>query len=191
MPNAASLRVIKRCESVSCHLSPYLKSRQRKQFLRYTLGSALLGAPYSGHFCSAANESGTRNQEGLRNTNQRLKVVLDIDECLVHSIFEEDNEYRQQEDRPDLAGHQPKTVEQFKLVMQDGATCMVNKRLAANVCFGRFLLRHLLVTQLVTVGQGWHTFWRRFVKTTMSMPSLLEWNFTHRHFSTSLTPRVC
>ena len=55
--------------------------------------------------------------------------MLDIDECLVHSIFDEDNEYRQQEDRPDLAGDEkPKTVEQFKLVMHDGATCMVNKR---------------------------------------------------------------
>ena len=136
MPNvASSARLLKRFEHISSHISPLLKNGQTKQFLRYTLGSALLGAPPCSHFCSSADKTGQgvnyvidkNNTAG--GVNGRLKVVLDIDECLVHSIFDEDNEYRQQEDRPDLAGDEkPKTVEQFKLVMHDGATCMVNKR---------------------------------------------------------------
>ena len=127
--------VVKRFEHISGHLSPFLRARQQnKHFLRYTLGASLLGAPPCTHFCASADkpgQSGVEHNPCAADTHRKLKVVLDIDECLVHSIFDGDNEYRQQEDRPDLAGQdKPKTVEQFQLVMHDGATCMVNKRYA-------------------------------------------------------------
>lgn len=57
----------------------------------------------------------------------RLKVVLDIDECLVHSVFPDDNEYRQKEFRPQLHGSKSR-CESFEMQMADGQSCIVNKR---------------------------------------------------------------
>eukprot|EP01043_Picozoa_sp_COSAG02_P013799 COSAG02_NODE_558_length_20348_cov_6.479431_11_plen_291_part_00 len=58
---------------------------------------------------------------------KRLVVVLDMDECLIHSTNFSDNAsgYRQSEDRPDAV---KQAVETFMLEMGDGVTCTVHKR---------------------------------------------------------------
>jgi hypothetical protein len=58
---------------------------------------------------------------------KKLTVVLDMDECLIHSTDFSDNAggYRQSEERPDAV---KQTVETFVLEMADGVTCMVHKR---------------------------------------------------------------
>eukprot|EP00656_Telonema_subtile_P051936 TRINITY_DN7102_c0_g1_i4.p1 TRINITY_DN7102_c0_g1~~TRINITY_DN7102_c0_g1_i4.p1 ORF type:complete len:191 (-),score=13.18 TRINITY_DN7102_c0_g1_i4:456-1028(-) len=65
-----------------------------------------------------------------RPTGERLIVVLDMDECLIHSTdfsMEPEDGFRQTENRPDQVREAP-TADQFKLVMADGASCMVLKR---------------------------------------------------------------
>ena len=61
----------------------------------------------------------------------RLKVVLDMDECLIHStaFSDRDGDHRQTEtSRPnDLSGAE-QVVETFTLVMADGVSCTVLKR---------------------------------------------------------------
>lgn len=59
--------------------------------------------------------------------HKRLTVVLDMDECLIHSTdFSDDaSGYRQSEARPDDV---KRAVETFVLEMGDGVTCTVHKR---------------------------------------------------------------
>ncbi|GAB5368724.1 hypothetical protein AAMO2058_001344400 [Amorphochlora amoebiformis] len=80
-------------------------------------------------YCSPSQSIG--GERGRRNIPP-LKVVLDIDECLVHTRFEDEDEQnllRQQEYRPDI-GESPggRGVEQMSLTMADGARAIVNKR---------------------------------------------------------------
>jgi len=75
---------------------------------------------------ASAAFSGTSGMQAKQAT-PRLTVVLDMDECLIHSVFEEDHGYRQHEERPDgkaAAGQ----CEKFPLTMLDGGKCVVNKR---------------------------------------------------------------
>jgi len=53
-----------------------------------------------------------------------LTVVLDIDECLVHTTFEDDYNFRQKEYRPDAV----KAIDQIEITMSDGERARVNKR---------------------------------------------------------------
>jgi Dullard-like phosphatase family protein len=58
--------------------------------------------------------------------NERIALVLDMDECLVHSKFENENvEYRQEEYRPK---QQEVFVDSFEIIMEDGEKAIVNKR---------------------------------------------------------------
>ena len=54
----------------------------------------------------------------------KLKVVLDIDECLVHSMFGDEAEARQYEYRPDRV----ERCNQFELRMEDNVSVRVNRR---------------------------------------------------------------
>ena len=65
--------------------------------------------------------------EATSGESSRLMVVLDMDECLIHSTdFSDDaTGYRQTEDRPDAV---KKAVETFVLEMDGGVTCTVHKR---------------------------------------------------------------
>lgn len=56
---------------------------------------------------------------------ERLALVLDMDECLVHSKFQSENQYRQQEYRP---SNQQEFVDSFEIEMDDGDRAVVNKR---------------------------------------------------------------
>ncbi|RLN93760.1 hypothetical protein BBJ28_00013371 [Nothophytophthora sp. Chile5] len=56
---------------------------------------------------------------------ERLALVLDMDECLVHSKFQNEVEYRQSEYRPEeLEAY----GDSFEIVMDDGERAVVNKR---------------------------------------------------------------
>ena len=57
-----------------------------------------------------------------------LIVVLDMDECLIHSQFlsMKDDLYRQKEARPDKIS--TKTIESFRITLPDGDIVQVNKR---------------------------------------------------------------
>mmetsp|Transcript_15416 Transcript_15416/g.31775 ORF Transcript_15416/g.31775 Transcript_15416/m.31775 type:complete len:309 (+) Transcript_15416:129-1055(+) len=61
-----------------------------------------------------------------------LLVILDMDECLIHSQFFGSKEYRQLESRPDLlnspSSPTKKTVSSFDLELPDGDVVRVNKR---------------------------------------------------------------
>jgi CTD small phosphatase-like protein 2 len=70
---------------------------------------------------------GISDKPAIPPERPRLKVVLDIDECLVHSVFPDDNEYRQKEFRPQLHGTKSR-CESFEMQMDDGQSCIVNKR---------------------------------------------------------------
>merc|ERR1711935_190805 len=64
----------------------------------------------------------------VRPTGERLIVVLDTDECLIHSVdfsMEPEEGFRQEEDRPDTILTE---TDKFRLVMEDGASCEVHKR---------------------------------------------------------------
>ena len=61
---------------------------------------------------------------------QRLIVVLDMDECLIHSsnFTRPDGDFRQYEDsRPEVVA-ETDAVDSFNLVMADGSSCVVHKR---------------------------------------------------------------
>ncbi|DAZ97474.1 TPA: hypothetical protein N0F65_009957 [Lagenidium giganteum] len=56
---------------------------------------------------------------------ERIALVLDMDECLVHSKFQNEVEYRQAENRPtDIRTYE----DSFEIVMDDGERAIVNKR---------------------------------------------------------------
>ena len=55
----------------------------------------------------------------------RLALVLDMDECLVHSTFLGKQEYRQDEDRPESHDCYE---DSFEIFMADGERAIVNKR---------------------------------------------------------------
>mmetsp|Transcript_6824 Transcript_6824/g.10009 ORF Transcript_6824/g.10009 Transcript_6824/m.10009 type:complete len:239 (-) Transcript_6824:31-747(-) len=55
-----------------------------------------------------------------------LVLVLDMDECLIHSQFLSNTEYRQDEYRPSAISS--KSVESFRIELPDGDLVQVNKR---------------------------------------------------------------
>lgn len=60
-----------------------------------------------------------------RENDERIALVLDMDECLVHSKFQSEVEYRQAEYRPsELQTY----TDSFEIVMDDGERAIVNKR---------------------------------------------------------------
>ena len=78
----------------------------------------------SGSVTAALSTSGVQASHA---PSKRLTVVLDMDECLIHSVFEEDVGYRQHEERPDGLAASGE-CEKFPLTMLDGGKCTVNKR---------------------------------------------------------------
>ena len=62
--------------------------------------------------------------------SDKLRVVLDMDECMIYSTFddEEENEYRQVEERRIADEEMDRGLEKFKIVMSDGEGCVVRKR---------------------------------------------------------------
>jgi len=62
----------------------------------------------------------------VRVPSERLALVLDMDECLVHSKFRNEVEdYRQQETRPEQT---EQYSDSFEIVLDDGERAIVNKR---------------------------------------------------------------
>lgn len=61
----------------------------------------------------------------VRKPSERIALVLDMDECLVHSKFQNEVEYRQNEFRPE---HLKDYTDSFEIVMNDGESVVVNKR---------------------------------------------------------------
>ena len=61
---------------------------------------------------------------------KKLTVVLDMDECLIHSteFSDEPGSYRQHEDSRAQARQRDQTVDKFTLSLEDGVTCTVYKR---------------------------------------------------------------
>jgi CTD small phosphatase-like protein 2 len=58
-----------------------------------------------------------------------LLIILDMDECLIHSQFLSGNEYRQQEDRSyEIKESDELACEKFTLELPDGDIVVVNKR---------------------------------------------------------------
>ncbi|CAI5734212.1 unnamed protein product [Peronospora destructor] len=66
-----------------------------------------------------------RNGVNMRTPSERIALVLDMDECLVHSKFHNEVEYRQNEYRPE---HLEEYMDSFEIVMEDGERAVVNKR---------------------------------------------------------------
>ncbi|KAI9906564.1 hypothetical protein PsorP6_003712 [Peronosclerospora sorghi] len=66
-----------------------------------------------------------RSNTHVRVPSERIALVLDMDECLVHSKFQNEVDYRQCE-------YRPKQLEaygdSFEIVMEDGERAVVNKR---------------------------------------------------------------
>lgn len=56
---------------------------------------------------------------------ERIALVLDMDECLVHSKFYNEVEYRQEEERPTELGAYE---DSFEIEMEDGERAVVHKR---------------------------------------------------------------
>ena len=77
--------------------------------------------------CQRLHRAAAGVQTMVASGQQRLTVVLDMDECLIHSTdFSDDaSGYRQSEARPDDV---KRAVETFVLEMGDGVTCTVHKR---------------------------------------------------------------
>lgn len=61
----------------------------------------------------------------LNNCSNRIALVLDMDECLVHTRFASDDNYRQIEDRPEDEGD---FQDCFEIFMEDGEKAVVYKR---------------------------------------------------------------
>jgi hypothetical protein len=87
-------------------------------------------AAVGGGFTAALSSSGVlaKNQgpcpsKTSMSSKTRLTVVLDMDECLIHSVFEEDAGYRQHEERPDGLAAAAGECEKFTFTMMDGAKC--------------------------------------------------------------------
>ncbi|CAI5709038.1 unnamed protein product [Hyaloperonospora brassicae] len=67
-----------------------------------------------------------RSGAHVRAPSERLALVLDMDECLVHSQFQNDvAQYRQSERRP---AHVAPYSDSFEIVLDDGERARVNKR---------------------------------------------------------------
>ncbi|KAL4151612.1 hypothetical protein PRNP1_008554 [Phytophthora ramorum] len=66
-----------------------------------------------------------RSNSHTRAPCERLALVLDMDECLVHSKFQNEVEYRQSEFRPEQLED---FADSFEIVMDDGERAVVNKR---------------------------------------------------------------
>ncbi|ETI38295.1 hypothetical protein F441_15730 [Phytophthora nicotianae CJ01A1] len=66
-----------------------------------------------------------RNGAHVRSPSERIALVLDMDECLVHSKFLNEVEYRQSEYRPEQL---EEYSDSFEIVMEDGERAVVNKR---------------------------------------------------------------
>lgn len=66
-----------------------------------------------------------RNGVNMRTSSERIALVLDMDECLVHSKFRNEVEYRQNEYRPEQL---KEYMDSFEIVMEDGERAVVNKR---------------------------------------------------------------
>jgi len=87
---------------------------------------------------AAAAAAASRSHVGTpkspaRSALPRLKVVLDMDECLIHSIFNEGVTpgrvaYGRASSGPPHAAAAAHAVESFPLTMLDRAKCLVNKR---------------------------------------------------------------
>ncbi|EGZ05719.1 hypothetical protein PHYSODRAFT_551168 [Phytophthora sojae] len=71
---------------------------------------------------SAAKKRGAAH---VRAPSERIALVLDMDECLVHSKFQNEVEYRQSEYRPEQL---EEYGDSFEIVMDDGERAVVNKR---------------------------------------------------------------
>ena len=69
--------------------------------------------------------SGYALKKETKKKVERLALVLDMDECLVHSKFQNEVEYRQEEFRPEQL---QKYDDSFEIVMEDGEHAIVNKR---------------------------------------------------------------
>ncbi|RHY34280.1 hypothetical protein DYB32_001030 [Aphanomyces invadans] len=57
--------------------------------------------------------------------SERIALVLDMDECLVHTKIKSKKDYRQDEARPETSEDYP---ERFEVIMDDGEKVVVNKR---------------------------------------------------------------
>lgn len=66
-----------------------------------------------------------RSGSHMRAPSERIALVLDMDECLVHSKFQNEVEYRQSEYRPEQL---EEYSDSFEIVMDDGERAVVNKR---------------------------------------------------------------
>ncbi|KAL7683508.1 putative FCP1 domain, HAD superfamily protein [Plasmopara halstedii] len=66
-----------------------------------------------------------RSTAHVRTPSERIALVLDMDECLVHSKFQNEVEYRQSEYRPEKINEYS---DSFEIVMNDGERAVVNKR---------------------------------------------------------------
>ncbi|KAL4169399.1 hypothetical protein KRP22_010319 [Phytophthora ramorum] len=69
--------------------------------------------------------SAAKKRSSSRAPCERLALVLDMDECLVHSKFQNEVEYRQSEFRPEQLED---FADSFEIVMDDGERAVVNKR---------------------------------------------------------------
>jgi CTD small phosphatase-like protein 2 len=76
--------------------------------------------------CSATNlHNNNSNPSTPTGADERIALVLDMDECLVHSKFYNEVEYRQNEYRPtELQQYE----DSFEIVMDDGERAVVHKR---------------------------------------------------------------
>jgi|UniRef100_K3WRS1 CTD small phosphatase-like protein 2 len=83
-----------------------------------TVVSPVVARPLSG--CHAASSVPSSPVE-----EERIALVLDMDECLVHSKFYNEVEYRQSEYRPTALAQYD---DSFEIVMDDGERAIVHKR---------------------------------------------------------------
>ena len=104
--------------------------------------SSVLGSHANRGLCrsfTASAQSATANTAATGTAEHglgRLLVVLDMDECMIHSHFDEEveGELRQKEHRPDAnaegdeGGSELPVVRSFMLTMSDGSECRVSVR---------------------------------------------------------------
>ncbi|CAH0473329.1 unnamed protein product [Peronospora belbahrii] len=66
-----------------------------------------------------------RSGANVRVPSERIALVLDMDECLVHSKFQNEVEYRQSEYRPEQL---EEYMDSFEIIMEDGERAVIHKR---------------------------------------------------------------
>ncbi|OQR81939.1 kinesin, partial [Thraustotheca clavata] len=76
----------------------------------------------------AASLGAFRKAHATTEGSERIALVLDMDECLVHTkiLSEKKQDYRQDEERPESTNFD--YPESFQVVMEDGERVIVNKR---------------------------------------------------------------